>query len=240
MLNTKLTADDTLISLGQEQLIAVLRTESAEDGLWVAERLLGEGMPCVEITQTIPDSADLINKLSEKFEEALIGAGSVLTLDDMKNAISAGANFIVSPVMNPELIKFGRKKNILTIVGTSTPTEIYNAYDAGAQAVKLFPASKLGGVDYIKAIQAPLCRLNMPLIPTGGVGDNNFTDYLKLGCWAVGLGSGFIKNNLIEERNELAVINKAENLLETYKTFKSQPAKTDKADLINDTTPYDS
>lgn len=227
MFTTKISADDTLIALGQEQLIAVLRAESSDDGIWVAERLLNEGIPCLEVTQTVPDAPGVIARLYEKFSEALIGAGSIVTLDEMKAVVEAGARFVVSPVMNEELIRYGRKKEVLTIVGAATPTEIFKAYEAGAHAVKVFPVNLLGGVDYIKAIQAPLASLNMPLIPTGGISTDNFVSYLKQGVWAVGLGSGLVSNAIIEERNELALIRAAESLLEAYNQFKIPAAATD-------------
>jgi len=232
----QLTAEDTLTALGQEQLIAVLRCESYEDALWASELLIKTGIQCIEVTFSVPDAPILIAHLVEKFQDAVIGAGSIFTPEELKLASSAGAEFLVSPILNPELIRLGEKKNVLTIVGAASPTEIYSAAQQGAKAVKVFPVHQLGGVDYLKAIQEPMGRLNIPLIPTGGVNKQNMVRYLKEGVWAVGLGSALASVEAMKNRDEFMLVRNAETLLETYKNYKNMPLE---GPLASDIDIYD-
>jgi 2-dehydro-3-deoxyphosphogluconate aldolase/(4S)-4-hydroxy-2-oxoglutarate aldolase len=141
----------------------------------------------LEVTLDSPDAISVIQILSRAESNVTVGAGTVTTAERARTALSAGARFVVSPTTSIEVIRLCADSGVPAIPGAATPTEIHTALDAGASAVKLFPAEQLGGVDYLRAVRAPLG--NPPLVPTGGVTLDNVAGYLKAGAVAVGAGS---------------------------------------------------
>lgn len=165
----------------------------------ITDLYLESGLTTLEITMNSEDAVSTISSLTKKYGEKLnIGAGTVLTLDDLEQALSAGAQFIVTPVLNEEIIEHCVQKNIPVFPGAYTPTEIYKAWTMGATMVKVFPASKLG-VNYIKEVLAPMRFLK--LLPTGGVTLENCHTFLQAGASGVALGSGLFPKALIQTQN---------------------------------------
>lgn len=153
------------------------------------------GFTNVEITLNTPDALSIIQWLSETFGEKMnVGAGTVCTLEDLDKAVKAGARFIVSPIMNEDLIKACVVSNIPVFPGAFSPTEIYYAWEAGASMVKVFPATP-GGVEYIKQIKGPLDHIK--LLPTGGVTRDNLAEFLKAGADGFGIGGEIFDKKLI-------------------------------------------
>ncbi len=168
-------------------IVAVVRAASAERVAAAVDVLVENGITCVELTLTMPGAvagvAELVNRLGN---DACIGAGTVLTADEARQCVDAGAKFLVAPSVVPDVVETAVAAGIPCVPGALTPSEVVSAWNSGAAAVKLFPAS-LGGVRYLRDVRAPLP--NIPLIPTGGVAIDDVPRYLEAGAVAVGLGN---------------------------------------------------
>jgi 2-dehydro-3-deoxyphosphogluconate aldolase/(4S)-4-hydroxy-2-oxoglutarate aldolase len=152
----------------------------------VAGAAVGAGISVLEVTMDSPDPLRAIAGLAERQPEAVIGAGTVHTTEELGSAVDAGARFIVTPFLSDDVMAAAGARQIPIVPGAATPTEIQRAIDLGAAAVKVFPARELGGPDYVKAIRGPL--LDPLLVPTGGVGVDNARAFLEAGAFAVGVG----------------------------------------------------
>ena len=173
-----------------ERAVAVIRTDSIEHALGAAKAALNAGFRAIEITFSFEDAANAIAKLVESDEhDLLIGAGTILNRAQMQEAVDAGARFLVSPCVLPELIDAAREFQVAIIPGAFTPTEIYTTYSLGADIVKIFPAVKFGP-EYLRAVRGPLPQI--PIMPTSGVDASNVGDWFRAGAVAVGaVGSVF-------------------------------------------------
>ncbi|MGH2751655.1 MAG: bifunctional 4-hydroxy-2-oxoglutarate aldolase/2-dehydro-3-deoxy-phosphogluconate aldolase [Actinomycetota bacterium] len=170
--------------LCEDRVAAVLRAPAIEDPVALANAFAHGGIRCVEFTFTIPRVLDVIKRGSTS--DAVIGAGTVLTREQAAAAIDAGAKFIVSPACRPELVEVCRSAGVPVFLGALTPTEVAEAHEAGATAVKIFPAG-VGGPSYIKDLAGPYPQV--ALIPSGGVSEDNAGEYFAVGCPAVYAGS---------------------------------------------------
>ena len=204
----------TLNQIFQNKIVAILRGFRKEDVLKIAAALHEGGINLVEITLNSNDALNLIKKLSIEFEnKMLVGAGTVLTVKDARKAIDAGARFLISPNTNPDVIKTAKDNSVISIPGAYTPTEIFTAYEHGADLVKIFPAQT---PEYVKSILAPLNQI--PVMPTGGIDLENIAAFKKAGASAFGIGSSLVNNN--EKINELYLQNltaKAKQFVEIIK-----------------------
>lgn len=198
-----LKREKALRQLGQEKLIGIVRTHSAESALWASALLIDCGFRIIEIPFTVPEAVDVIETLTETYPDALIGAGTVMDIDTCYVALSAGAEFVVSPALVESLIPFGQAEDILVLPGCMTPTEIWKATELGASAIKLFPAQCIGGADFISAIKGPFPQINV--VPTGGIHQEHISGYLKAGALAVGVGGPLLPKHLIDKRDETAL-----------------------------------
>ncbi|MFL5538630.1 MAG: bifunctional 4-hydroxy-2-oxoglutarate aldolase/2-dehydro-3-deoxy-phosphogluconate aldolase [Longimicrobiaceae bacterium] len=168
--------------------IAVVRLDNAEAAVMAADAMHAGGVSAIEITLTTPGALDAIRELSTR-EGMLVGAGSVLTVEDATSSVASGARYLVSPAVLPELVDVGHAADIPVLLGAFTPTEILAAHLAGADAVKVFPADTLGP-PFIRAVLGPMPFLK--LVPTGGVTPENVGDWLRAGAVAVGLGGALV------------------------------------------------
>jgi 2-dehydro-3-deoxyphosphogluconate aldolase/(4S)-4-hydroxy-2-oxoglutarate aldolase len=173
---------DTLKATG---VVAVIRAKSADLAVEMSHALVRGGVTGVEVTFSTPNAADAIARVRKELPSALVGAGTVLEAAELRAACEAGANFLVSPHFDPDLLDQARARNVPYLPGALTPTEIVRAWKAGAACVKLFPGSAVGP-GYVKAIRGPLP--DVPLMPTGGVDEKNLVEWLKAGVLAVGMG----------------------------------------------------
>lgn len=171
-----------LAAFAQHRCSAILRTDDREVVRPALEAAIAGGFRLVEVTMTTPDCLEHIRALSER-HGIVIGAGTVLTVDDAKGAMAAGARFIVSPVTDPQVITFCRQHDLVSIPGTFTPTEMMTAHRAGADVVKLFPAPA-NGPDFLRAVRGPLPFLR--IFPTSGVTEENVEAWLAAGAFGVG------------------------------------------------------
>lgn len=171
-----------LAAFAQHRCSAILRTDDREVVRPALEAAIAGGFRLVEVTMTTPDCLEHIRALSER-HGIVIGAGTVLTVDDAKAAMAAGARFLVSPVTDPQVITFCRQHDLVSIPGTFTPTEMMTAHRAGADVVKLFPAPA-NGPDFLRAVRGPLPFLR--IFPTSGVTEENVEGWLAAGAFGVG------------------------------------------------------
>lgn len=188
--------EEHLKRIEKEKVIAIIREDSKEEAYHAAEACIKGGLGIVEITMNTPEAENIISELCKNFPEVLMGAGTVLNIDLANRAIKAGAKFIVSPHTDPEIIKYCNERNIIVCPGTTTPTEIFNADKYGADIIKVFPISNLGGPSYIKNVRGPLPHLR--LMPTGGVKIEDINDYIAAGVFAVGISRSLMPQNIVK------------------------------------------
>ena len=162
---------------------------------------------------TVPGAVGVIEEVSKRYgDEALVGAGTVLDPEIATACISVGAQFIVSPALNPETIACCRRHKIVVMPGALTPTEVVQAWDAGADFVKVFPAGAVGGPSYLKALKGPLPQIE--LVPTGGVSLKTAADFIKAGAAALGVGTDLVDLKAIREGNAAIITERAKQFVE--------------------------
>lgn len=185
----------------------------------LASHYLQSGFTTLEVTMNSENAAEVISTLVKNFGDRLnIGAGTVLTLSDLDKALTAGATFIVTPVLNEDVIQACVSRNVPVFPGAYTPTEIYKAWALGAAMVKVFPATRLGA-GYIKEVLAPLNRIK--LVPTGGITIDNFAEFLKAGATGLGIGSQLLNPELIKNDDWDSLDKLLFEFVEKYKAYKS-------------------
>jgi 2-dehydro-3-deoxyphosphogluconate aldolase / (4S)-4-hydroxy-2-oxoglutarate aldolase len=218
----KIMSDQTwLLKLRQHRAIAVIRSSEMEIAKKMALAVAAGGMKLIEITWNSDRAGDLIKQLRRELPDCTIGTGTLLDMADLESAIASGVQFIFTPHVNAEIIHTANLQNIPVIPGALTPTEIVNAWNHGADCVKVFPVQSLGGINYIKSLQAPLS--NIPLIPTGGVTLANAHEFIQAGAVAVGLSSELFPQNLIKAQKWDAISQLATDL---NQQLKSSPVET--------------
>jgi 2-dehydro-3-deoxyphosphogluconate aldolase/(4S)-4-hydroxy-2-oxoglutarate aldolase len=198
---------DLLEKLGALGVVPVVKIERAEDAVELGRALLAGGLPCAEITFRTAAAEDAIRRISSSLPEIIVGAGTVLSVDQADKAVSAGARFIVAPGFNQKVVDWCLQNEIPVTPGVLTPTEIDMALDRGLKILKFFPAEAMGGIAVLKAISAPYGGVKF--IPTGGINLNNLADYLALPSVHCCGGSWLVKASLIsagkfDEITELA------------------------------------
>jgi len=177
-----------------ERAVAIIRTDRLDRALGAAQAALAGGFRAIEITFSFSEASRAIAKLAEN-EDLLLGAGTILTREQVREAVDAGARFLVSPCVLPEIIDAARDLQVAIIPGAFTPTEIYTAHTLGADIVKIFPAVKFGP-DYLRAIRGPLPQI--PIMPTSGVDAGNVAEWFRAGSVAVGAVGSVFDSTLIQ------------------------------------------
>jgi len=185
--------------LEKYKLIPVLSLSDEKKAIPVAKALIEGGISCVEVAFSTSKAKEAIKLISENFPDMLIGAGTVLTIDQVKQAIEAGAKFVVSPGFNPKIVEYCVHNNIPIIPGCSTPSDIEQALDFDLEIVRFFPAEAAGGLKMIKALSDPYSM--MKFIPTGGINKENINSYLDCGK-VVACGGSWIVNQELIEHND--------------------------------------
>ncbi|MGC8713015.1 MAG: bifunctional 4-hydroxy-2-oxoglutarate aldolase/2-dehydro-3-deoxy-phosphogluconate aldolase [Leptodesmis sp.] len=201
------------LALHRSPVIAVIRAPEFTVGLKMAKAVVAGGIQLVEITWNSDRAADLINHLRQKLPNCLIGAGTLLTLEQEQQAIAAGAQFLFTPHVSGELIQNALSQQVPIVAGALSPSEIVQAWQAGATCVKVFPVQALGGATYIHSLQGPLGHI--PLIPTGGVTLKNTPDLLQAGAVAVGLAGDLFPKEVIQQGKWMAITQRAKTLIES-------------------------
>jgi 2-dehydro-3-deoxyphosphogluconate aldolase/(4S)-4-hydroxy-2-oxoglutarate aldolase len=179
-------------------IIPVLRARNASQAHAVVQAMLAGGVTVIEVTMTVPGAVDLLRELKNEYgAKLLLGSGTVTTGDQAEATIEAGAEFVVSPSFHPDVIAVTKARKKLSIPGALTPTEVITAWNAGADYVKIFPCSAMGGASYLKSLLAPFPHLK--LIPTGGVTHHTAASFLEAGARALGVGSDLVNLAAIDQ-----------------------------------------
>jgi 2-dehydro-3-deoxyphosphogluconate aldolase / (4S)-4-hydroxy-2-oxoglutarate aldolase len=182
---------ETVQRLKQLGLVPIVRTPDAESAVRSVEAICEGGIPCAEITMTVQGAIHALEKVADEFGDRIIlGAGTVLDPETARACMLAGAEFFVTPALNLKTIELAKRYSKAIFPGALTPTEILSAWEAGGDAIKVFPCSALGGAKYIKALKGPLPHIE--LVPTGGVNLDTIAEFFEAGCSAVGVGSELV------------------------------------------------
>jgi len=204
---------EVLEGLRRGGLVPVLRAPSAEDALAISEVLCKAGLTALEITMTVPGAVEVIRTLAGKFgKDLLVGAGTVLDAKTAAACIEAGATFIISPSLELEVIAHCNQAGVAVLPGALTPTEIVKAWRSGADMVKVFPCSAVGGASYLKAVKAPLPQIEM--VPTGGVSLETAAAFIKAGAAGLGVGGDLVDLEAVRSGRGEEVAGRARRYLE--------------------------
>jgi 2-dehydro-3-deoxyphosphogluconate aldolase / (4S)-4-hydroxy-2-oxoglutarate aldolase len=200
-------------------IVPVIRATSPAEAHFAAEAICQGGIPIAEITMTVPGALEVISELARNAPEVLVGAGTVLNAESARRCLEAGAKFLVSPGLNLKTVEFAVKENILIMAGALTPTEVMEASDAGADFIKIFPCSNMGGASYIRALKGPFP--NVPLVPTGGVNLETAAEFLRAGAAALGVGGELILKECLRERDAEKLCNLAKKFVAIVKATRT-------------------
>jgi 2-dehydro-3-deoxyphosphogluconate aldolase/(4S)-4-hydroxy-2-oxoglutarate aldolase len=212
----KVMANLTLVGV-----VPVVRAESADNVVRAVEALAKGGIPVAEITMTVPGAIQVIQRCSVHFGDRItLGAGSVTSAGICESAIDAGSVFVVSPVFKPEVIEVCNRRDVCVVAGALTPTEIFSAWEAGADVVKVFPAKAMGGAAHLRMVHEPLPRI--PLTPTGGVSLETLADYFKAGVPFVGAGGDLVSKQAINSGDMQAITKRARQYAAAIRAARSQ------------------
>jgi 2-dehydro-3-deoxyphosphogluconate aldolase/(4S)-4-hydroxy-2-oxoglutarate aldolase len=213
--------EETKQTLEEVGLIPVLRASSIQLGHALVDAMMAGGITVVEVTMTVPNALTLLRELKQRHgKKLLLGSGTVTDATQAAATIDAGAEFVVSPSLHLDVIAKTRDLGRVSIPGALTPTEVIAAWRAGADYVKVFPCSAMGGASYLKSLLAPFPELK--LIPTGGVTLQTAPDFLKAGAWALGVGTDLVNAAAIAEGRPDLVTNMARAYLEAIRTARNQ------------------
>jgi 2-dehydro-3-deoxyphosphogluconate aldolase/(4S)-4-hydroxy-2-oxoglutarate aldolase len=181
-------------------IVPAVRFRSTEDARFATQAVSHGGIPIVEITMTVPGAIELISDLARNNPDVILGAGTIFDTETANRCLDAGARFLTSPGLDLPLVEFAIKKDAVVLAGALTPTEITMAWKAGADFVKVFPCSLVGGDKYIKALKGPF--RHVPLIAAGGVNQLTAADFILAGACAIGVGGELVPEEAIQQRQE--------------------------------------
>ena len=194
-------------------VIPVVRATSAGEAMRAIDAIREGGISVLEITMTVPGAVRVIEEVAKRYgNDALVGAGTVLDPETATACISSGARFVVSPALNLDTIACCRQRDIAVMPGALTPTEVVQAWNAGADFVKVFPAGAVGGASYLKALKAPLPHIE--LVPTGGVSLKTAADFIRAGAAALGVGADLVDIKAIREGQAALITERAKQFIQ--------------------------
>jgi len=194
-------------------LIPVVRATSADEAMRAIDAIREGGVSVLEVTMTVPGAVGVIEQLTKKYgSDVLVGAGTVLDAETARACMLSGAQFVVSPALNLETIECCRRYGVAVLPGALTPTEVLQAWTAGADFVKVFPAGALGGASYLKALKAPLPHIE--LVPTGGVSLKTAADFIKAGASALGVGADLVDLKAIRDGQASVITERAKQFVQ--------------------------
>jgi 2-dehydro-3-deoxyphosphogluconate aldolase/(4S)-4-hydroxy-2-oxoglutarate aldolase len=220
MTTMKLDRVGVVAAVEREGIVAVIRMKEPDKLRAVVDAIAEGGVRAMEVTMTVPGAVDLIRQLAPTMPQGfLLGAGTVTDADTAARVIDAGAQFIVSPVFRRDVVSACQRRDVPAMPGCFTPTEILDAWDAGADIVKVFPATALGP-GYIKDVRAPLPQVK--LMPTGGVTLDNAGDWIRAGAVAVGVGTALLDKQAIASGDYNTLRRNAERIVANVRAAKGQ------------------
>jgi len=193
-----MTREEIRARIAEIGIIPAVRLYSESEALFAAEAVCGSGLPIVEVTMTIPGAVSVIAELMRHRSDIIVGAGTISDIETARRCLDAGAGFLTSPGLDLEIVEFAVKRGVVILPGALTPSEVMAAWKAGADFVKVFPCSQVGGPDYIRALKKPFPQI--PLIASGGVNQKNAAEFILAGAAALGIGQHLIHQNAIKRR----------------------------------------
>ena len=196
-MSTTRSKTEVLDRLIGDGLVPVIRADSSDTALRIADALIAGGIRTLEITMTVPDALTAIRAIADRLgQEVLLGAGTVTGRAMAEAAVDAGAEFLVTPCLVADAIAVARSRGVAVLPGALSPTEVFTAWSLGGDVIKIFPASSAGGASYLKALKGPFPQI--PLCPTGGVNLQTIADFVKAGAVAVGVGGELVSKAAID------------------------------------------
>ncbi len=208
----------TILDVG---VMPVVRANSSAEALRIAEAIKAGGVNCIEITMTVPGAIHVMEGVADKYgDEVLLGAGTVLDAETARAAILAGAEFVVGPGLDLEMVAMCLRHSKIVVPGALSPTEVIRAWSAGADLVKIFPAGNVGGPAYIKALKGPLPHI--PMVPTGGVNLKTAGEFIKAGAAALAAGSALVDKKAVAEGNWEVISDNARKFVEVVKLARAE------------------
>jgi 2-dehydro-3-deoxyphosphogluconate aldolase/(4S)-4-hydroxy-2-oxoglutarate aldolase len=192
-----------------------VRVASAEIALFAAETVYEAGIQVVEITMTVPKAVDVITQLAKNYPNFIIGAGTVLDTETAERCVDAGARFITSPGLVPDVLEYTLKSDVVAIPGALTPSEVITAWKAGADFVKIFPCAQVGGDQYIRALKIPLPQIS--LIASGGVNQLTAANFIFAGASSIGIGSELMPKKALATRQDQWIHELARRFIEAVR-----------------------
>ena len=214
------TREKTLALIREVGLVPIVRAPSPEDALRAAEAIIEGGIGIAEITMTVPNALHVMERVVEKFgDKVLLGAGTILDPETCRAALLAGAEFIVTPSLNPQVIEMARRYSKPCFPGALTPTEVVAAWQAGADMVKIFPCGPVGGPAYLKALKGPFPQIDF--VPTGGVNLETTPEFIKAGAAAVAVGGELVNVKVLREGKLDEVVATARKFIEAVRAARS-------------------
>jgi 2-dehydro-3-deoxyphosphogluconate aldolase/(4S)-4-hydroxy-2-oxoglutarate aldolase len=205
-------------------LVPIVRTRSADDALRAAEAIIASGIGIAEITMTVPNALSVLEQVARRFgDRVLVGAGTILDVENCESAIAAGAEFIVTPSLDLRVIETAQNHSRPCLPGALTPTEILAAWRGGADLVKVFPCGPVGGPKYIKSLKGPFPQIE--LVPTGGVSLQNTADFIRAGASAVAVGGELVDLKALRAGNLEAITATAKRFLEAVRAGRAAAKK---------------
>jgi 2-dehydro-3-deoxyphosphogluconate aldolase/(4S)-4-hydroxy-2-oxoglutarate aldolase len=195
-----MTSTTTRSIIAEIGIVPAVRLSSAEDARFAAEAIYSSGIPIVEVTMTVPGAVAVIAQLAKQNSALVVGAGTVFDVETAQQCLDAGVAFLTTPGLDLEIVNFAVKHGTVVFPGAMTPGEVMAASKAGADFVKIFPCAQLGGPAYIRALKAPFPKVQ--LIASGGVNQDNATDYIRAGAMTLGIGRDLIHPDAIRRRED--------------------------------------
>lgn len=203
-------------------IIPGVRVGFAEHARYAVHALHRSGIPVAEIPMTVPGAIEVISDVATRLPDVIVGGGTVLDVEMAQRCVDAGAKFLTSTGLVPEVVEFARKKGVLVIPGALTPSEVIQAWKAGADLVKIFPCAPLGGDAYIRALKAPFP--NVPFVAAGGVNQQTAVQYILAGASVLGVGGELIPREALERKQEERVHELARRFLARVKEARNRLA----------------
>lgn len=195
-----MTRDEITACIEEIGVLPGIRVKTADQALYAAETLYRAGIPIAEITMTVPEAPGVLRKLAKDFPEMVVGAGTVLDDETAECCLDAGARFLTSTGLVPEVIEKAHAAHVIAIPGALTPTEVIAAWKSGADYVKIYPAAPIGGEFYIRSLKVPLPQIK--LIAAGGVNQQNAANFIAAGATAIGVGIELLPMEAVQQRQD--------------------------------------
>jgi 2-dehydro-3-deoxyphosphogluconate aldolase / (4S)-4-hydroxy-2-oxoglutarate aldolase len=195
-----MTREEAKARLEKIGILPGVRVNSAAEALYAAETVYQAGIPVAEITLTVPNAINIIKQLVQRLPDMIVGAGTVLDAEAARRCVDAGARFLTSPGLVPDVVAYALKTNVLAIPGALTPTEVIAAWRAGGDFVKIFPAAPMGGDQYLRSLKVPLPQV--PLIAAGGVNQQTAVSFIRAGAAVLGVGMELLPKDAVRRRED--------------------------------------